>query len=383
MKGIAALLVFIALAMLSWGVYGPVLAAGKEGMEGSALRPFICVGLAYFLIAVIAPAVLLKLNGEAGHWSTGGIIWSLAAGAAGALGALGIILALAFRGSPLYVMPLVFGCAPVVNTFLTMYWAKSYKQVSPIFIAGLILVVVGAVTVLVFRPHGHAATETVTITEDKEGIRVAVTTPEDSTPVEYQATSGKELAEKHPEAFKLYNRHRKFTTRELLSVILFTAMTALCWGVYGPTLHRGQMNMAGSRLRPFLCVGLAYFLIAVIVPLLILSQWNEPGQFTFKGSAWSLAGGAAGALGALGIIMAFTFGGKPIFVMPLVFGGAPVINTFVSVLQAGNFSELHAMFYAGLIVVAAGAVTVLVFSPKGAPHAAPHADAPPKEPASV
>lgn len=381
MKGIAALLASIVVAMISWGVYGPVLQAGKEGMNGSALRPFICVGLAYFLIAVIAPAVLLKLNGEAGHWSTSGIIWSLAAGSAGAIGALGIILALAFRGSPLYVMPLVFGGAPVVNTFLTMYWARSFKQVNPIFIAGLILVIVGAVTVLIFRPHGHAASEIVKIVQDKDGIKVSVTTPEDSTPVEYQAANALELAEKHPDAFKLYNRHRPFTTRELLSVVLFTALTALSWGVYGPTLHRGQMNMAGSRLRPFLCVGLAYFLIAVIVPSLILVQWNEPGQFTFKGSVWSLAGGAAGAIGALGIIMAFTFGGKPIFVMPLVFGGAPVINTFVSVIQAGNYSELHPMFFAGLIVVAAGAVTVLIFSPKGAPHAAPHVDAPPKEPA--
>ena len=75
---------------------------------------------------------------------------------------------------------------------------------------------------------------------------------------------------------------------------------------------------------------LAYFLIAVIVPTLLLLRWEEPGEFTFGGSLWSLAGGAAGALGALGIIMAFNFGGKPIFVMPLVFGGAPVINTFVS-----------------------------------------------------
>lgn len=85
MKGIAALLASIAVAMISWGVYGPVLQAGKEGMNGSALRPFICVGLAYFLIAVIAPAALLRINGEAGHWSTGGIIWSLAAGTAGAV----------------------------------------------------------------------------------------------------------------------------------------------------------------------------------------------------------------------------------------------------------------------------------------------------------
>jgi hypothetical protein len=91
-----------------------------------------------------------------------------------------------------------------------------------------------------------------------------------------------------------------------------------------------------------------------------------------------LLGGTAGALGALGIILAFTFGGKPIFVMPLVFGGAPVINTFVSVTQSGQWGDLHAMFYAGLIVVAAGAVTVLVFAPKPEhAHAAPAPPAPP------
>ena len=42
-------------------------------------------------------------------------------------------------------------------------------------------------------------------------------------------------------------------------------------------------------------------------------------------------GGAAGALGALGIIMAFNFGGKPVYVMPLIFGGAPVVNTFFTI----------------------------------------------------
>ena len=42
------------------------------------------------------------------------------------------------------------------------------------------------------------------------------------------------------------------------------------------------------------------------------------------GTAWSLGGGAVGAIGALGVIMAFNLGGKPVYVMPLVFGGAPV-----------------------------------------------------------
>ena len=76
-----------------------------------------------------------------------GIIWSLAGGAVGAIGALGIIMALYFGGKPVYVMPLVFGGAPVVNSFLTIVWAKKLREVGPLFLAGLVMVVLGAVTV--------------------------------------------------------------------------------------------------------------------------------------------------------------------------------------------------------------------------------------------
>src|SRR5207249_3696611 len=108
---------------------------------GSQWRPFMCVGLAYFGIAVLVPGILLNMGKEAGRWSFAGTVWSLVAGAAGAIGALGIILAFQNHGNPIYVMPLVFGGAPVVNTFLTMWMAKSYKEAGPVFIAGLILVV--------------------------------------------------------------------------------------------------------------------------------------------------------------------------------------------------------------------------------------------------
>jgi len=40
-------------------------------------------------------------------------------------------------------------------------------------------------------------------------------------------------------------------------------------------------------------------------------------------AAGSLAATAAGALGAICIIWSFRTGGPPIYVMPLVFGGAP------------------------------------------------------------
>jgi hypothetical protein len=153
-------------------------------------------------------------------------------------------------------------------------------------------------------------------------------------------------------------------------VTLCIAMTALCWGVYGPLLHKGQMLMQGSRLRPLVCVGVAYFVIAVVLPTVKLLIQSEESSFTYNGTLWSLAGGAAGALGALGVIMAFNFGGKPIYVMPLVFGCAPVINTLIGI-QIQGAGTINPFFYAGLILVVVGAVTVLVFAPRSGPKSEP------------
>jgi len=103
----------------------------------------------------------------------------------------------------------------------------------------------------------------------------------------------------------------------------------------------------------------------------LLRVFVEAGDWTVSGVIWSLAGGAAGALGALGIIMAFNFGGKPIYVMPLVFGGAPVINTFTTILHEGTYQQTTSLFYASLMLVIGGAVTVLVFAPRGKAEAKP------------
>ena len=150
-----------------------------------------------------------------------------------------------------------------------------------------------------------------------------------------------------------------------VGVAISVVVAAICWGVYGPTLHKGQMAMEGSRLRPFICVGLAYFLIAVLVPLVLLGLWKRRGRFHRGGSLWSLAGGAAGAVGALGIILAFTFGGKPVYVMPIVFGGAPVINAIIGMSRAGSWGQASPLFFAGMLLVIGGAVTVLIFAPRG------------------
>ncbi|MFM1752615.1 MAG: hypothetical protein RL119_1577, partial [Actinomycetota bacterium] len=80
----------------------------------------------------------------------------------------------------------------------------------------------------------------------------------------------------------------------------------------------------------------------------------------------------AGALGALGIILAFNSGGKPIYVMPLVFGFAPVINTCISLTETQAWGKVGPLFWVSLAVVIAGAITVLTKAPK-AQHGPAHA----------
>src|SRR4029434_10292273 len=65
--------------------------------------------------------------------------------------------------------------------------------------------------------------------------------------------------------------------------IIFALGAALSWGLYGPALHRGQVAL-GSPMRALLCVGVAYFLIGVLVPLAMLSYQGGLQGFTAKGS---------------------------------------------------------------------------------------------------
>ena len=66
------------------------------------------------------------------------------------------------------------------------------------------------------------------------------------------------------------------------TVLAFIVMTFLCWGSYGPVLHEGQDAMEKSLWRPFILVGVAYFLVAVCVPLVMRKLVDEPGQWTHE-----------------------------------------------------------------------------------------------------
>lgn len=348
-------LIFVFMTFVCWGVYGPTLHLGQEGMgaEGqkSSLRPFVCVGIAYFLIAVIYPVIVLVTKGETGKWTSFGFVWSFVAGAVGAVGALGIIMAFKFGGKPVYVMPLVFGCAPVVNTIVTMLMSRTAKQASLLFYIGVLIVAVGAAGVMYFKP-------------------VKDSKPDQESAMVLQAQDSAEVAQEPEASDSSVEDDADKKDSSFFWVALSVAVTALCWGAYGPVLHRGQAQMEGSRLRPFLCVGLAYFAIAVVIPFFLMSSYPEPGPATGSiwfnsGMTWSLLAGAAGAIGALGIIYAFNFGGKPIFVMPLVFGIAPVVNTFTEIVSKQLYGQVSEMFYLSLLLVILGAVMVLICAPRG------------------
>jgi hypothetical protein len=141
--------------------------------------------------------------------------------------------------------------------------------------------------------------------------------------------------------------------------VVFAVGAALSWGVYGPALHKGQ-TMLGNPLKALLCVGVAYFLIGVLVPLLGL---GGVGGFNTAGSVWSGLGGALGALGAVCIIWAFKSGGLPNYVMPLVFGGAPVINVIVSMATHPPKNAVNPLLYVGFLLAVVGAGMVLYFKP--------------------
>jgi hypothetical protein len=157
--------------------------------------------------------------------------------------------------------------------------------------------------------------------------------------------------------------------------LAFALMTVVSWGVYGVWLHMGQLEMKDAingRYKAFLFVGLAYFLTAVLAPLVLLltrgADWNYPKG----GMAWSLAAGIAGAVGAFCVLLAFGAKGTPAVVMSIVFAGAPVVTAIYAIVQhppAGGFGSIKPQFFLGILMAALGGCLVTYYRPAAAPPA--------------
>ena len=144
--------------------------------------------------------------------------------------------------------------------------------------------------------------------------------------------------------------------------VIFVVGAVLSWGAYGALLHQGQ-TLLGSPLKALLCVGVAYFLIGVIVPVAGLSAQGNLSNFDTNGLIAATVAGALGAAGAACIIWAFRFGGLPVYVMPLVFGGAPIVNVLVSMAIHPPKQALSPMLFLGFVFASLGAAMVLYYRP--------------------
>ena len=166
--------------------------------------------------------------------------------------------------------------------------------------------------------------------------------------------------------------------------LAYVALAGLAWGTYVPLIFYGGSELVGKgasgRFMAILCVGIAYFVIAVLFPLyMFFSGQAEWPKMTTTGLVFSSLAGVAGAVGALCVIFASKSAVESakganldpatfrLYIGPLIFGLAPVINTLVSLIWHPHKGEaFHFGFdmpgwklWLGIIMVGAGAALVL------------------------
>jgi len=178
-------------AGLAWGTYVPLIFFGGQMLSplnpqgnpigiGGRLASILSVGVAYFVLAVVVPVALMATRDDAkADWRTVGLVFSGLAGVAGAVGAICVIFASkaavdtarAEGVSPatyrMYIAPLIFCLAPLINTLLSTVWHPDPKSGAwaefhldlpgwklP---AGILLVAVGTFLVLMSKEEAEAS----------------------------------------------------------------------------------------------------------------------------------------------------------------------------------------------------------------------------------
>ncbi|MDB5310626.1 MAG: hypothetical protein JWO38_4828 [Gemmataceae bacterium] len=198
----------------------------------------------------------------------------------------------------------------------------------------------------------------------------------------------------------------------------YVILAGLAWGTYVPIIFFGGQLLSplspqgspigvGGRLASILCVGVAYFVLAVLVPIALMAT-RDDARPDWKGVGLVFSGlaGVAGAVGAICVIFASKAavdqaradGVNPatyrIYIAPLIFCLAPLINTLLSLIwhpnaKTGDWAVFHFdlpgwKLWAGIVLVAAGTFLVLMSkeeaeTSKGGPKPAPAATPAPAE----
>jgi hypothetical protein len=183
--------------------------------------------------------------------------------------------------------------------------------------------------------------------------------------------------------------------------LMFVGGAVLTWGAYVVTIDHGRTrlaegmpraHMAVAAMRAFLFIGLAYFVIAVIVPGVYLYTNRVPAEqdpgFNLRGSVLSTVAGILGAAGALCIVFAVGHARRSgtanaaLYVAPLVFAFAPIVNCLISMVVEPPAQKPGPLFFVGLLMAAGGAALVLITKPAAAPHPPAQSQGFPVQPAA-
>lgn len=158
-------------------------------------------------------------------------------------------------------------------------------------------------------------------------------------------------------------------------------LVALCWGMYGPTLVNARAPADAAvkwgPFKPYVFIGVAYLVIGIIGGgLMMKTVFNDNFDYTgpyFPAMKWGFLAGCLGALGALALTFSLTkAGGKPAYVMPIVFGGAVTVNAIAAFVTLHG-EKVNPLMWVGMALVAVGICLTASYTPHG------HAPAKPAE----
>lgn len=161
--------------------------------------------------------------------------------------------------------------------------------------------------------------------------------------------------------------------KSLFFPILFAFGTAICWGLYGPTLHNARSHAKPpewSAFKPYVFIGIAYVVWAIVGGVMGMKARGD--SFNFFGAErpamiWGFLAGSLGAIGAFSLTNAMLSGGpnpfKPLVVMPIVFGGAVSVTALVSTMRFKQ--AVSPVLWVGLTLVGVGIILVAINTPHG------------------
>jgi len=153
--------------------------------------------------------------------------------------------------------------------------------------------------------------------------------------------------------------------------LMFALLTCVTWGLYGAFLAKGAAGFEHNRMKAFFFVGVAYVLVAIIAPLIVMAINKDSFDFFAhpRGLKLSLFAGILGAIGAFTALMGLSM--NPVQgpigasqVMSVIFAGAPLVAAIYAVSQrAEGFAGLPWQFFLGLVLAASGGALVTLYKP--------------------